>query len=83
MITIAVDIIIGAEVRRYDDPYLWDSYDLGTVLRIEDGWVVVDFFDWLERWPRHKFVTWQPFLTQHDVLVPVGKGEIIELFQPV
>lgn len=83
MITVATEIVVGAEVRRYDDPFLWDTYDVGTVRQIDDGWVIVDFYDWVERWPMEKFLTWQPFLTQCEVLVPVGQGEVVQLFRPM
>jgi hypothetical protein len=72
-------IAVGANVHRYD---LDGAYDVGIVLRIEDGWVVVDFYDWIERWPQEKLVSHRLYSHGYDVLVPSGDGEVIARFHP-
>lgn len=71
-------ITVGAEVRKY---YEDDAFDSGLVQHIDEGWVVVDFYDWIERWPEGKFITWYVYLEGIEVFLPEGTGEIVEDFR--
>jgi hypothetical protein len=71
-------IKLGAKVYRRDADG-WDN--VGDVVQIGDGWVVVDFFEWKERWREDQFVIEYLFHQGYDVLVPICPGEVIMRFQ--
>lgn len=71
-------ITIGDEVRKY---YEDDAFDSGLVQQIDEGWVVVDFYDWIERWRDDKFIQYYVYLEGIEVYLPEGSGEIVEDFR--
>jgi hypothetical protein len=59
----------------------WGVYLVGEVIEIDDSGVLVDFYDWTERWPVGVF-GWHELLPMHYVVTPSGDGQIVEDFRP-
>jgi len=78
MLPVMGGITVGAEVRKY---YEDDAWDVGFVQHIDDVWVVVDFYDWIERWPVNRFSIGYVYLEGIEVFLPEGRGEVIEDFR--
>lgn len=73
-----MNIIVGDQVRLY---YEDDAFDVGVVQAVDDGWAVVDFLDWIEKWPVSQFKVWSSFMEGFDVLVPQGEGTMVQDFR--
>lgn len=69
-------VSIGMQVRVYYDVED-DVFDDGWVDDVHDGYITVDFLDWLERWPIDRFRLDYLFYEMKEVLVPIGPGEVV------
>ena len=70
-------IQVGDRVRLY---YEENYFDEGEVIGVADG-ILVDFYDWAERWPEDDFRIRELFYEGIEVLVPVRRGEIVIRYQ--
>jgi hypothetical protein len=73
----SVAIVIGAHVRIY---YEENSFDEGVVIIVTDTEIVVDFYDWIERWPPHQFELRDLYYENKQILSPLTQGEVVTRF---
>lgn len=74
-----MDIQAGTTVRIYYDS---DTFDEGEVIVNDQPYIVVDFYDWVERWPNlDAFEILLPYLECKVILMPKTRGDIIIDYQ--
>ena len=64
----------GDLVRIYYDI---DEFDEGEVASIDQESIIVDFYDWVERFPENVFTLRDLFYEGVEVLMPVQRGQVV------
>lgn len=71
-------IRVGDAVRIYYEEHCYDEGEVTAVIGDE---IVVDFYDWIERWSESDFRLDELFYEAREMLIPRRRGEIVVDFR--